>query len=647
MLDRPWSPPVPPYYLAKECSTLGELFLRRVERDGHRVAFKQRIDGRWVPATWREFYRRSAAIAGFLTDQGVEPGDKVCIVGSTRPEWCYADMGGQLAGAVTLGAYPTLTAEQLAYILNHADVKVAFVEGAAEVEKIAAMREKLPLLKLVCVWDRTGLSEAQAQYDWLLGPDAMPDTVDDTRIAERVRAVAPERTALIVYTSGTTGQPKGAMISHRNVIAWLRAVQESTPLSRDDYSFSFLPMAHVAERISSFYSRINSGFATCFASSIPQVLSEIKEVRPHIFGSVPRIFEKAYAHIKAEVSRAAPGKQAVFRWAEAVGRKVVKHWQAGERIPLRLRVQYEIADRLVFAKLRDVFGGQVRFFMTGAAPISAEILEFFWAAGFPIYEVYGMTEATVITHANWPGQVRLGSVGHALSIVEERLAEDGEILIRGDTVFQGYYKDPEATREAIDDQGWLHTGDIGRKDKDGYLYIIDRKKHIIITAGGKNITPANVENEIKAADSLISQVHAHGDRRPYLTALITIGSAEAVQLAAARGIVSATDAARLARLLAENPLARTDELAGIIRRVTEDTEVRARVVAAVQRANQRLSRVETVKKVYLLDRELSIEEDELTPTLKVKRKNIEHKLAAIWDRLYDDDSFGLMVMAKH
>ena len=384
------------------------------------------------------------------------------MVGSTRPEWCYCDIGGQLSGAVTLGAYPTLTPKQLAYILDHADAKVAFVEGHEEVSKILARRDELTKLEQVVVWDSAGVETLMEIHDWLVPFDAVLATaVDREAIEERTADVDPDGTAIIVYTSGTTGPPKGAMISQANIMTIMRDQDEAFSVSSDDVSLSFLPMAHVAERILAFYARINTGMTTYFASSIAKVLEEVVEVRPTVFGSVPRIFEKAYAKIMGTVEQAPPTKQRIFRWAEAIGRQAVQLWQAGQAIPFGLRLKYRIADRLVFSKLRAVFGGRVRYFVTGAAPIAPDILEFFWAAGFPIFEVYGMTESTVITHANVPGQVRLGSVGRPLSVVQDRIADDGEILIRSDLVFQGYYKNAEATAETIVD-GWLHTGDIGK-----------------------------------------------------------------------------------------------------------------------------------------------------------------------------------------
>jgi long-chain acyl-CoA synthetase len=433
------------------------------------------------------------------------------------------------------------------------------------------------------------------------------------------------------------------MISHENILTFLGG-STITEFDQDDVSLVFLPMAHVAERVASFYGRINFGTSAAYATSVPAVLEEVKEVMPSYFGSVPRIFEKAYARIQGEVKKAPPGKQKVFRWAESVGLRVVELWQSGQDVPLGLRLKYKVADRLVFSKLRSVFGGNVKYFVTGAAPIPRQILDFFWAAGFPIYEVYGMTEATVITHANRPGEVRLGSVGKPLEFVEDSLAEDGEILIRGKVVFQGYYKNPEATAETIDQHGWLHTGDIGKKDDDGFLRIVDRKKHIIITAGGKNLTPANIENEIKTEDPLISQVHAHGDRRPYVSALVTIGAIDAIELAKEKGLID--DGARADRMKLElmaNPLARPEGLTELMAKVTNLPELKQRILEAVRRGNQKLSRVEQVKRVVVLDRELSLEEDEITPTLKVKRKNLEKKFAGLFDRLYEDDAFGIVI----
>lgn len=643
MFDTDTSTGTPAEYIARRSQTVGEMFLKRAKSSGDKPAFFHKKEGGWNPVSWNAFAMRSAAIASYLMDMGVEAGEKICMVGSTTPAWCYCDMGGQLAGAVTLGAYPTLTPKQLAYILDHSDSKVAFVEGLEEINKILARRDELTKLERVVVWNPTGAETLLDAHDWLLTLDEVLHTpVDREAMEARVAEVDPHETAIIVYTSGTTGPPKGAMISHANIMTIMRDQDEALKVYEEDCSLSFLPMAHVAERVLAFYGRINTGMSTYFASSIAKVLEEVVEVRPTVFGSVPRIFEKAYAKIMSTVDQAPPTRQRIFRWAEGVGRDAVRRWQAGEPIPLGLRLKYRVADTLVFSKLRAVFGGRVRYFVTGAAPIAREILEFFWAAGFPIFEVYGMTESTVITHANSLGAVKLGSVGRPLGVVEDRIADDGEILIRSDLVFQGYYKNPEATEQTIVD-GWLHTGDIGKKDDDGFLYILDRKKHIIITAGGKNLTPANIENELKASDALISQAHAHGDKRKYLVAIVTIGAGEAVEWARRQGLIDAATADAHIKDLTGNPLARSPEIEALIAEVARNPDVQTRIVASVRRANEGLARVETIKKIHILDREFSVEEDELTPTLKMKRKNIEVKFKEIFDRLYDDEAFGLMV----
>lgn len=644
--DQLLTPVRPTVPLAQRARTLPGLFLQRADATPHRTAWRHKRAGSWVATTWSDARTGSSAIAGFLLERNIGLGDKVTIIGSTRPEWCLCDLGGQLAGAVTVGAYPTLTPEQLAYVLDHSDTRIAFAEGREEVEKIASVKADCPKLELVVVWDADGADDLLKEHDWLVPmSDALNAGVDDAQLEARVSEIDPEETAIIVYTSGTTGPPKGAMISHRNILTILDT-ESIAPFDIEDEGLTFLPMAHVAERVLAFYGRINHGTSTCYATSVPKVLDELKEVRPTLFGSVPRIFEKAYARIQSEVDKAPPARQKIFRWAEGVAREMVEHWQNGTEAPALLRAQHALADKLVYRKLREVFGGRVKYFITGAAPIPRKILEFFWGAGFPIFEVYGMTEATVVTHTNRPGATRLGSVGQPLPFVEHRLAEDGEILMRGPMVFKGYYKNEAATKETVDEDGWLHTGDIGKIDDDGYLYIVDRKKHIIITAGGKNLTPANIENAIKAEDPIISQVHAHGDRRPYITALITLSPTDSIDWAIERGLTDAEAAGAIKAQLLADPLSRPDGLNELIRKVSEQSEIRERVRAAVLRGNEKLARVEQVKRVTLLDRELSLEEDEITPTMKVKRKNIEKKFEPLFDELYEDASSGIEIVQK-
>lgn len=642
------SPPAPAAVepLAGASRSLPDMFLRRVSRSGSFAAWKQRLGAEWVETSFAEFQRRAAAVATYLLTLDLRLQDKVTIVGSTCGQWCVSDLGGQLAGLVTIGAYNTLTGEQLAYILEHSDSAVVFVEDREQLDKVLAARERAPRLRRIVVWDTAGVSEQQLSDARVVTLASVLETSPrHEAIADRVGAISAKDTAIIIYTSGTTGPPKGAMLSHENILVSLDALTETWRMGLDDWMFSFLPLAHAAERICGLYARINTGVPTVFAQGLSTVLDDVKEVRPTYFGSVPRIFEKAYARVQGEVERASRGKQRLFRWAEAVGIEHARLELAGRPVPAALRLQQRLADRLVFSNLRGVFGGRVKLFVTGAAPIPMQVLEFFWGAGFPIYEVYGMTEATCVTHANRPGDVRLGSVGRPVPHVEARLAEDGEVLIRGPVVFQGYYKDLEATAQAIDVSGFLHTGDVGRLDADGFLYIVDRKKHILITSGGKNLAPANIENTIKALDPIVAHVHAHADRRPYVSALVTINPLEALDWATRQsGLALTADTAQsLARAYGQNPLSPPDGLAAALREICSHPALRARVADAVRRGNARLSRVERVKRVLLLDRELSMAEDELTPTLKVKRKNIELKFAAAFDRLYSDAEAGLVI----
>ncbi|RMF19267.1 MAG: long-chain fatty acid--CoA ligase [Candidatus Dadabacteria bacterium] len=635
----------PPDYLADSSRTLADMFLTRVERSPARMAWMRKVSGQWMKVTYAEFGAQAQAVAAWLRAQGLGVQDKVCIIGSTRPEWCLADIGGLLAGCVTVGAYPTLAPMQLAYLLEHSDASIVFVEGQAEADRLLEIREHIPEVRTVVVWESEAVSVPKNASDWFVSMADVLATDAGNFDARAVEAgIDPDDTAIIVYTSGTTGPPKGAMITHRNILEMLAASSRSIPNDRDDFGLSFLPMAHVAERVLSFYGRVHAGTGTAFASSIAAVLEEIVEVRPTVFGSVPRIFEKAYAKIMSAVEEAPPARQKIFRWAERVGRAYVQCWQQRQPVPWTLELQYRLADRLVFSKLRGVFGGRVRQFITGAAPIAYEILEFFWAAGFPVFEVYGQTEATTVSHMNRPGQVRLGSVGRPLDGIESKLAEDGEILVRGPIVFKGYYKNPEATAEAIDDEGWLHTGDIGRVDDDGYFYIVDRKKHIIITAGGKNLTPANIENALKASDPMISQVHAHGDRRPYVSAIVTLSPVETVEYAAREGLLpDGVDRDALIAALTEDPTANPPGLAETIAAVSADPRIRERIREAIARGNEDLARVEQVKRFVILDRDFSVEAGELTPTLKVKRKAVEEKYKALFDRIYDEDGFAIVV----
>ncbi len=637
------APHLPLELVADGAGNVAEVFRRRVSASADRTACFAKRDGNWRGFTWRELYDRSAQAAQGLVELELEIGDRVAILGPTWPEWGIWDLGGHLTGLVTLGIYPKQSADQVRYLLEHSGCRAIFVAEEEELETVLEAARGNDALRAIVTWTDE-LAERFADADERVMPPSRfrGEALSEEAIDERLCQVAPEDTAILIYTSGTTGPPKGAMISHANIVALLNAQDEFIFHYQDDSLISFLPMAHATERNLGFYSRLNTGVPTAYATDIGSVLAEIQEVRPTIFGSVPRIFEKAYAKIQGEMSRKPVIVRKLFDWAVSVGMRHSHRILAGEEIPARLAMQNRLAHRLVFRKIHAAFGGRVRACITGAAPISRDILEFFWAIGLPIYEGYGMTEATVLTHINTEDSVRLGSVGRAVPPMECKIAEDGEILLRGPFVFQGYYRNDEATSETIVD-GWLHTGDVGELDEDGFLRITDRKKHLIITAGGKNLAPANVERAIKSQSPLISQVHAHGDRRPYVSALIAPSPLETLEWGAGNGVLDPEEAAALGRELQADPASRSEALGQAMAKVVAESEFRDLFVEPVRRGNRDLARVEKVRRFFLLGRDLSQEAGEMTPTMKMKRKVIEEAYAEQFDRLYAGDDFAVNV----
>jgi long-chain acyl-CoA synthetase len=417
--------------------------------------------------------------------------------------------------------------------------------------------------------------------------------------------------ALLIYTSGTTGDPKGAMITHGNAWAQTEALTQALPQREGECSVAFLPMAHAAERCVGHYNRIRHGTPVHFARSIETLLEDVALARPTLFGSVPRIFEKAYARVRGEIAKLDPPMRAMAEKVLAAGIAAGRARRKGEEVDPEMQMLAGIFDQQLGARLRERFGGRCTRMVSGAAPIAVEILELFDACGMPTYEVYGLTETTGVLTTNTPGALEYGTVGRAIPGVELRIADDGEVLARGPNIFRGYFKNDEATAECLVD-GWFHTGDIGRLDERGFLTITDRKKNICITAGGKNITPSNIENEVKA-DAFVSYCHLHADRRPYPAALVCVDPEHLRAFAAERGLKGAT----------------AEEL-------NDDPQVRARVQQAIDRANEGFARFEQIKKFAILPRELSIEAGELTPTLKVKRREVERRYADVLDALYAD-----------
>jgi len=643
MVDAPHLPVEP---VASGARTLGEVLRRRARATPDAAASFDKRDGEWRRFSWRDFHDDAARVARGLAELGLEAGERISILGPTRYPWTVYDLGGQLAGLVTVGIYPSQSAEQLRYLLEHSDTRVVFVDGEDELTTLLEAAAGNDGLVAVVPWEEE-LAERFAERDPRIVPPSRfgGEPMAEAEIDRRLDAVDPDELAILIYTSGTTGPPKGAMITHANLLSLFDAVQDEIfRFYQDDLLLSFLPLAHATERNLAFYCRISNGVAAAYASSIGAVLTEVREVRPTIFGSVPRMFEKAYAKVRSELARKPAPVRRLFEWAVAVGRERARCQIAWRPVPAFLRLRDRIAHRLVFRKVHAAFGGRVRACITGAAPISGEILDFFWAVGMPIYEAYGMTEATVVSHINRDGAIRLGTVGKVIPPLEHRVADDGEVLLRGPFVFAGYFKNPEATAETLRD-GWLYSGDVGEIDGDGFLRITDRKKHLIITAGGKNVAPANVERAIKSQSPLISQIHAHGDRRPYVSALVAPSPLETLEWGREHGILGPEAVTELSAELMANPAARSEALGRAMAAVVADRRFRELFVEPARRGNRELARVERVRRIAILDRDFSQEGGEMTPTMKMKRKAIEEKYADLFDRIYEDPDFGLEVEA--
>lgn len=629
--------------VAEDARTVGDLLGLRARKTPHGFAHMEKHEGVWRHTSWLEFYDQARCVAGGLLALGLEPGDKVSILGPTHAAWGDYEMGGQLVGMVTVGIYLRQSVEQVRFLLDHSETRVVFVAEAEEMETVLAAVGETRDLRAIVPWsDELAARYADVDERVLAPTEFFREPLAETECRAKRAKVDPEEPAILIYTSGTTGPPKGAMITHRNLLALLAAHRDMIPYRKDDLLISFLPMAHATERNLAFYCRLNNGIGAAYASSMGGVLEEVKEVRPTIFGSVPRIFEKAHARIYAEMENRPAPVRSLFHWAVRVGRERAGRLLDGRSVPPWLEWKYRLAERLILHKIQAIFGGRVRLCVTGAAPISLEILEFFWAVGLPVFEAYGMTEATVLTHINRLDGVKLGTVGKVVGQLECKLAEDGEVLLRGPLVFKGYFKNEEATAEALRG-GWLHSGDIGTIDEEGFLRITDRKKHLIITAGGKNVAPANIERAIKSQSPMISQVHAHGDRRPYVAALLAPSPLETLAWGVAQGLLENEAAAKLEAELLADPASRSSALQESMAKVVAAEEFRQIFIEPVRQGNRLLARVERVRRFYLLDRDFSQEEGELTPTLKMKRKFIEQKHAETFDRIYGEEDFAINV----
>lgn len=582
----------------------------RCSTDPGKNAFLVKRSGNWEPVTWREVKEKTDRIAAGLLSLGIDKGDAVCILGNTRLEWTLSDFGVLKCGGVSIGIYQTLTGEQAAYILKDSAAKALFVEDSKQLEKIKPHLSALPDLKHVILWEGAPPLEGVVTLADLAAAGEKVLAANAGRVAAAGGNVDPQDTAIIIYTSGTTGPPKGACLSHANIMAELKAAGVVSSDLLGDIMMFFLPLAHVGERVAGQYMRLYRGVTAAYVGDILKILDDIKEIRPTFFGSVPRIFEKAYAKVRAEVETASPLKRSLFAWAEGIGRSVSRLKQAGKTPSLIVRLKYAVADRLVFSKIRDIFGGRSRYFLSSSAPIAVEILEFFHACGMLILEGYGQTEVSCFCTLCTPEDYRFGSVGKALPGVAMKIAGDGEIMVKGDIVFKGYHNQPELNKKTLTDDGWIYTGDVGRLDDDGFLWITGRKKEIIITSGGKNVTPSNIET-LMMNHPLIEHAMVHGDRRKYLTALISLSNETLLPWGEANGYSGKG----------------FEALVGL-------EAVRQEVQQAVDAANSKLAKYETVKKFIILPHPFTIETGELTPTMKVKRGVVEEKYMGLLDGLY-------------
>lgn len=587
-----------------------DIFLHRVRSTPDTVAFQYPLRGGWEEMTWKDVGVAVREIALGLVSLGIGSEERCAILSGTRVEWLLADIGILCAGGATTTIYPTNTAEECAYIIGDSDSRVVFAEDQEQVEKLLEERENLPSIAAVVVFDGVGSADG-----WVVTLDALRESgraihVDSPeRYTERAMSVEPSHLATLIYTSGTTGRPKGVELTHDCWVFEGEAMEAMGSMSATDKQLLFLPMAHVFAKVLEI-ATIKMGITTVVDGSIDNLVANMSEVRPTFMAAVPRVFEKVYNKVVAGANEAGGLKLRIFQWAMKQGYATSRIRQAGGEPWGVLALKYAIADRLVFSKLRATFGGNIRFFISGGAPLSREIAEFFHAAGIHILEGYGLTESCAASFVNRPDAYKFGTVGPPLVGVEYKLDEaDGEILIKSRGVMRGYRNRPEETAAMLQD-GWLRTGDIGVID-DGFLKITDRKKDLIKTSGGKYVAPQKLENKLKASSPFVSQVLVHGNTRNFCSALITLNEEEIEKWAIANDLAGQSIAQ-----LAENEL------------------VRGLVEPLVEEMNSGLARYETVKKFAILPADFTQETGELTPTMKVKRKVVEAKYKGILDGFY-------------
>lgn len=589
-------------------------FYDSANRYSAKAALKEKVNGVYRSITYQEMKERVEQVAVFLLDSSLDTGDRVALLSENRPEWPIVDMGMISAGMVNVPIYPTLTASQVAYILNDSGSKGIVVSSAAQLDKVRTLLKDCPQLEWVVCLDDCHEIELQGvrllDYKTLL---AEGESLLKTKRAEldaRLQLAKPSDTVSIVYTSGTTGNPKGVMLSHSNFASNAVAAAEAMGFNYNQTSLSFLPLSHVLERVVNYVMQY-CGATIAYAESIDTIGDNLQEVKPSAFVAVPRVFEKIYTRILQNIENDKPLKRKIFYWALGIGKQASVYTTRGKSMPTTLAAKHALADKLVFSKIRARTGGNLEFAVSGGAPLMKELAEFFFAVGINIYEGYGLTETSPVICINRPKYVKPGTVGQAIEHVEVKIAEDGEILARGPNIMQGYFNNPEATAEVINQDGWFHTGDIGEIDEEGFLKITDRKKEIIVMSNGKNVAPQPVENKLKTSP-YIEQAVLVGNNQKYMAALI-YPNFEALE-----------KAAKEQGFKAESP-----------EEVAHSKAVQDFLRKEIDQLTEEFARYEKVKKFALLTEEMTQENDCLTPTLKLKRRVIQSKYESLIHSLFE------------
>lgn len=591
--------------------TLNGVFFDRVKTAANREAFSYPDENEnWQKLTWGQAAEEVTKLAAGLVALGIEAEQRVAIASGTRIEWILADLAVLAAGAATTTVYPTTIADDVAYILADSESRIVFAEDDDQVAKLREKRSELPAVSKVVVFD------GEADGDWVISLQDLEKLGQDylaehpNVIEERVAATTGESLATLIYTSGTTGRPKGVRLKHNSWTYEGAVIVAGKSLSEDDLQFLWLPMAHSFGKVL-LATQLLIGFSTAIDGRVPKIVDNLAIVKPTFMGAAPRIFEKAYGRIISMTEADGGAKLKIFRWAEKVGLEYSRRTRAGQSIPLPLKLQYGLADKLVFSKVRDRFGGRVRFFISGAAALSQDIAEWFHAAGVLILEGYGLTESSAGAFVNRPDAFKIGSVGLPFPGSEVKIAEDGEVLIKGPHVMEGYHNLETESASAKSADGWLHTGDEGRFDEDGFLYITGRKKELFKTSGGKYVAPPHIEGVFKGISPLTSQIVVHGNERNFCTALITIDPDAAVEFAAANGL----EGKSYAEIVASPQMYET-------------------IQGHIDELNSKINRWETIKKFAILDHDLTPESGELTPSMKVKRAVVEANNKELLDSFY-------------